>query len=269
MIGTEDVLEARNSASGRIVVEPRNSSRLASSSSTIASIAASAPSSVLELGRVRDPLGAPRVASASSLPERTRAVERALDRRLAALDPLAVDLDDASRRRRERAQTSAIPLPIRPPPTTPTRMARDASASRAAPRPPDGHAAAGAARRRAPAAPRRRDGKSSTGTTQTQFGSFAEPGRTIRPAPRSAAVRRASCAAASRSAEPRGASRVSVALRIDEDHVVHMCHFGTGPDDIEPCSQVLSGALRCAAGQATAEGTSFEESPDITGQGGR
>jgi hypothetical protein len=44
MIGTDDVLEARNSASGRTASRRWNSSRLASSFSMIASIAASTPS---------------------------------------------------------------------------------------------------------------------------------------------------------------------------------------------------------------------------------
>ncbi len=44
MIGTDDVFEARNSASGSTASRRWNSSRLAASFSTIASIAASAPS---------------------------------------------------------------------------------------------------------------------------------------------------------------------------------------------------------------------------------
>ena len=44
MIGTEEVLDARNSASGRMASRRWNSSRLAISFSTIASIAASEPS---------------------------------------------------------------------------------------------------------------------------------------------------------------------------------------------------------------------------------
>ena len=44
MIGTEDVFEARNSASGSTESSARKSSRLTPSSSTTASIAASAPS---------------------------------------------------------------------------------------------------------------------------------------------------------------------------------------------------------------------------------
>jgi hypothetical protein len=44
MIGTEEVLEARNSASGRTSSRRVKSARLAPSSSTIASMAASAPS---------------------------------------------------------------------------------------------------------------------------------------------------------------------------------------------------------------------------------
>jgi hypothetical protein len=43
MIGTEDVFEARNSASGSTASSALNSSRLTFSSSTMASIAASAP----------------------------------------------------------------------------------------------------------------------------------------------------------------------------------------------------------------------------------
>ena len=44
MIGTDEVLEARKSASGRISSSLRNSSRLVCSSSITASMAASAPS---------------------------------------------------------------------------------------------------------------------------------------------------------------------------------------------------------------------------------
>ena len=44
MIGTEEVFDARNSASGRIASSLRNSSRLACSFSTTASMAASEPS---------------------------------------------------------------------------------------------------------------------------------------------------------------------------------------------------------------------------------
>jgi hypothetical protein len=44
MIGTDEVLEARKSASGKISSSLRNSSRLVCSSSITASMAASAPS---------------------------------------------------------------------------------------------------------------------------------------------------------------------------------------------------------------------------------
>src|SRR3954453_6389213 len=69
--------------------------------------------------------------SASSFPERTA---RSSERSIAALARSTRSGSNSTSvtSTPQRAQTSAIPLPIKPPPTTPTRMARDASASRTA-----------------------------------------------------------------------------------------------------------------------------------------
>ena len=97
----------------------------------------------------------------------------------------------------ERAQTSAIPEPMSPPPTTPTRMGRDASGC--------GSGGGGEGRR---------------GDDADAVAQVRRAREHIRPAPRSAAACRASVAASSRSSRC-CATRRLVPVRVDVDHVVH------------------------------------------------
>jgi hypothetical protein len=126
MIGTEDVLEARNWASGSSWSSLTKRSRLAVSSSTIASIAASAPSTsssdVVYASRSK-------AASRSSGVTFSERTPRSSDFSIAARDfsARAGSTSTTVTSTPERAQTSAIPDPIRPPPMTPTRMGGDGS----------------------------------------------------------------------------------------------------------------------------------------------
>ena len=188
MIGTDDVFEARNCASGSSASRRLNSSRLAPSSSMIASIAASAPSTsssaVVNASRSS---AASRSSVGRACPPRT---PRSSDFSIACARLLAARPSSTSTTvtsTPERAHTSAIPEPMSPPPITPTRMAGHATRDRSRAAVRRLGQAGGATRLR------------STGTTQTQLGSFVEPGRTMRPAPRSAAACRATSAASFRS----------------------------------------------------------------------
>jgi hypothetical protein len=121
MIGTDDVFEARNCASGSSSSSRSKRRRLAVSSSTIASIAASAPSTS---------------SSVAVNASRSSAASRSPCSSLPALTPRSSDFSIAARERSarsasasttvtstpERAHTSAMPEPINPPPTTPIRM---------------------------------------------------------------------------------------------------------------------------------------------------
>jgi hypothetical protein len=172
MIGTDDVLEARNCASGSSLSSRMNNSRFSCSSSTIASIAASEPStSSNDVAKAKRSSAAPR-SSSDTLPDR---IPRSNDFSIAARDFSARDGSTSTTvtSTPERAQTSAIPDPIKPPPITPTRMGVDRIGGYAA--------------------------SACTGTTQTQLRGLVDPGRSIRPAPRSTASCRATSQASFRS----------------------------------------------------------------------
>ena len=204
MIGTDEVLEARNSASGSSSSSLRNSSRLVCSSSMTASIAASAPSRSSTRGGEGEALerrrrGRPR----PSLPERTaRSSDFSIFARVCSARSSSTSTTVTSTP--ERAQTSAIPEPMRPPPITPTRMAQTASTL-------------SGARLRAAG---RRQGRR-RGTTQTQLRRFVEPGSIARPAPRSAAASRASVHGLAAVVDILREGRLR-ALRVDVDDVVHV-----------------------------------------------
>ena len=181
MIGTDEVFEARNSASGSMLVERAEQLALGCSSSTIASIAASAPSRSSSVGGDGEALGggvalAPRRACRSA---RARSSDCSIAARVRSARSSSTSTTVTSTP--ERAQTSAIPEPMRPPPITPTRMGRDASWRLRGRR----ARAASAATGRRPARRRRSSAASS---------SRAGPSR---PAPRSAAACRATSAASS------------------------------------------------------------------------
>ena len=221
MIGTDEVFEARNFASGSSSSSRLNTSRLSCSFSTTASIAASEPSMSSNVEVTTRCSRAAAWPASSNLPERTA---RASDRSIAARDRSARSSSASTTvtSTPDRAQTSAIPDPIRPPPITPTRMAPEPSGLRR-----------GSGRRqcrhaRAVRGPPGRDvgrlryaaSAGGTGTTQTQLRRWLDPGRTIRPAPRSAAACRATSVASLRSPSC-CATGVSFSLRVDVDDVVH------------------------------------------------
>ena len=248
MIGTEEVLEARNSASGSTSSRRWNSSRLAASFSTIASIAASAPSRSSTRRGVGDPLGR-RLAVLRGELARPRAAVRATSRSALARAPTPPSSASTTvTSTPARAHTSAMPEPIIPPPITPIRMA--------------GTLAARPRRLRGFGQDRR--------TTQTQLGSLLEPGRTMRPAPRSRGL-------AAWRARPRphgrpGAARRASRPRASRCRSRRTCvpQSSTGRPDVSMVrSRYLCHAVPSTAGRAVAEVHAFEESPDITGQGGR
>ena len=192
MIGTDEVFEARNCASGSSASSRLNRSRFNPSSSMIASIAASAPSTSSSDDVKASRSKAAERSSSETWPPRT---PRSSDFAIAACDfsMRSASTSTTVTSTPERAHTSAIPEPMSPPPMTPTRMGGHGTSQRdqvptAA---PGGEITEQAANDYA--------ASTSTGTTQTQFGSFVEPGRTIRPAPRSAAACRATSVASFRS----------------------------------------------------------------------
>ena len=216
MIGTEEVLEARNCASGSSASSRLNISRLAASSSMIASIAASAPST-----------------SSSDVGE-GEALERVVAVLLGACPP--------ARRGRATSRSPRATCSARSSSTS-THGHVDARAGadlgdprahEAATDHSDSHgrhaicaAPIASTRRRSRRRPRERAaerlrgfGRRGTGTTQTQLGSLVEPGRTIRPAPRSAAACRATLRRVLPVVEVLRHRRLA-SVRIDVDHVVH------------------------------------------------
>ncbi len=193
MIGTDDVFEARKRASGSSSSSRRNIvplERLVLDHRLDRGVGAL---DVVERRRERRGARAPHSGRPrSACPPRTpRSSDCSIDARVRSARASSTSTTVTSTP--ERAQTSAIPEPMRPPPMTPTRMGRDASTrrDRGSARPRRGRRQRAARSATPPSAAR--------GITQTQLGSLLDPGRTIRPTPRSAAALRATSAASSRS----------------------------------------------------------------------
>ena len=215
MIGTDEVFEARNCASGSSSSSRRNMSRL----------------SVLVLDdRLDRRVGALDV------------VERRREGEVLQRAPHGPPRTLARRARRGPATSRSPPATSRSAPRRPRPRSRPRPSARTPPRSPSpsgrhrslplawrGHAISRRDQDSAPPGRRRlaRDGarkryaaSASTGTTQTQLGSFVEPGRTIRPAPRSAAACRATSVGVLPVVDVLRHRRLR-AVRIDVDHVVH------------------------------------------------
>ena len=132
MIGTEDVFDARNCASGSSSSSRRNMSRLSPSSSMIASIAASAPAtSSKDVEKARRSRPRPsvlfgHVPAAHAAVQRPVIASRDRSQRSGSTSTTVTSTPD-------RAHTSAMPEPMNPPPITPTRMGGDAISRRRQP----------------------------------------------------------------------------------------------------------------------------------------
>ena len=249
MIGTEEVLEARNSRVGQELVELGEEPALRRLVLHDRLDRGVGPLEILHGAREGDPLvgrgrGRRSTACPTSRPGRaTWRSPRARARR-------------ARRRARrrvtstpERAQTSAMPEPISPPPTTPIRMGGHASAD-------DPRSAV--ARPRGARAPARRTRSSTAGSIPA--GPFG---------PRRA--RRRSGGRARRVGpvvELLGDGRL-LAVRVDVDHVVHGLVSTPSPTYILMRSRVTSHATFGGLAEQSRRDVPFEESPDIAGQGGR
>ena len=124
MIGTDDVLEARNSASGRTLVEPLEQLALGLLVLDDRLDRRVGALEVLDDRREREPLARPPRASLrrelAGAHGRGPATSRS---RRARAPPRPASASTTVTSTPERAHTSAMPEPIRPPPTTPIRMA--------------------------------------------------------------------------------------------------------------------------------------------------
>ena len=249
MIGTDEVFEARNSASGSTSSSRWNSSRFAGLVLDDRLDRRVGALEVVDARAVGEPVGGRRRGpppTACPSARRGPATSRSAPAR-ARPRPSSASTTVTSTP--ERAHTSAIPEPISPPPTTPIRMGRDASGAAPAP-------ATQATRPWGPA--RRRRSSAACG----------EPGSIMPPR---AALRRRAPGQVGRVDALAGAdaTRLSSAARVDVDHVVHAMSLMVGGRRLYVRAGALPTRYRGSCWPSSRGGSSFEESPDIAGQGGR
>ncbi len=266
MIGTDEVLEARNCASGSSSSRRRKTSRLSCSFSITASIARVDAREVLEGRRSRRADPAPP-------PAPPRSACRSARRAPVSARSWRASAPRARRRPRrtvtstpDRAQTSAIPEPMRPPPMTPTRMAQQPSTcafGRAA-------CACGSSEPDAAVAVGYAASAGGTGMTQTQFADGSNPagpsGRRHvqwRPAARPPRRPYGHRAAAPTESHPR-ARRCRRRRTCSSQCVRQPGRLLAGPITIPLQPATFTWRIEQSRGPCA-----LEESPDIAGRGGR
>ena len=131
MIGTDEVLEARNSRVGQDLVEPTEQLALELLVLDDRLDRGVGALEVLERGREGEALAGGGAVVLLELAGAHGAVERLVDRG-ARRSERSSSASTTVTSTPERAHTSAMPEPIRPPPITPTRMAPGPSGSRPA-----------------------------------------------------------------------------------------------------------------------------------------